>query len=112
MAPHSYGPAFLADIFQFVQVDYILELEGLGSLMRRWMKVPYLEFKKYSHQKSSWSCKWGIKQWWREAWGIDYESQVEIVKEKHTECDDMVDGIKVCYVLQYTSGFLVAIGKA
>lgn len=83
-----------------------MELEGLGSLMRRWMKVPYLEFKQDPHQQPSRSWKWGIKQRWREAWGIDYESQVETVKEKHTECDDTVDGIKVCYVLQYTLVFL------
>ena len=89
-------------------MDYILELEGLGSFMRRWMKVPYLEFKQ-GPQQSSRNWVWGITQWWSEAWGIDYKTQEEIVKEKHTECDDTVDGIKVRYALQHTS---LAIVKA
>lgn len=77
-----------------------MELEGLGSFMRHWMKVPYLEFKQGPNQPSrapqTWV--WNIQQWWHKRWGIDYETQVETVKEKHTECDDRVDDIKVIYV--------------
>lgn len=67
--------------------------------MRHWMKVPSLEFKQRQPQQRS---QWDFKQWWNKAWGIDYETQVDIVNEKHAEYDNVVDGIKVHYILKCT----------